>query len=654
MSDYAWHPDPEQSAASNAAAMMRALGVRDFAALVRCADEEPERFHEAFFAQTGFRFHRPYQRLLDESGGIAWARWCVGGTTNATLNAVDRWRGTPTHDKVAIAWEGEDGRRVDLRYRDLDRAVCRFAGGLRSLGLGRGDVVAVYMPNVPEAVVAMLAIARIGGIVMPLFSGFGADAIAVRLEIGGARALVTIDASLRRGKTVSAKPIVDEAVAASPSVRHVVVLRHGGAAIPWHEGRDRWWHELCEGQPDDAPTEEMDAEAPYLLVFTSGTTGKPKGVVHTHVGFPAKALIDLWLMLDCKDSDRVLWMSDMGWVVGPLLVYGVTAIGATLVLVEGAPNYPDPDRMWRLVEQHRVSYLGVAPTTIRTFLAQDSTPSKSFDLSRVRVLISSGEAWTPEAWRWLFEDVFGRRVPILNFSGGTEMIGIVGCTVTEPLKPAGFNCAVPGCGADVVDESGRPTLPGVTGELVMRRPSIGLTRGLWHDRERYLATYWSTWPEVWHHGDFASRDADGHWYVHGRSDDTMKIAGKRTGPAEIEALLMATGKLAEAAAVAVPDPIKGSALVIACALKEGVAESEALKAELSQAVVRGLGVPFSPKAVLFVPDLPKTRNLKIMRRVVRALFVGDDPGDLSSLANPEAVQALRARAAALHGASAAP
>ena len=642
MSEIAWYPDPKLAAASNAAALMRVLGVADYAALVRCADSEPERFHEALLRHLDFRFDRPYERVLDESRGLPWARWCVGGRTNVVLNALDRWRDTDTWDKAAIVWEGEDGARRDLSYRELDRAVCRLAGGLRALGLARGDVIAIYMPNVPEAVVAMLAAAKIGAIVMPLFSGFGADAIATRLDIAEAVALITVDASLRRGKVVDAKAIVDEAVAATTSLKHVVVLRHGGIEVGWHEERDHWWHDLCDGQPDAAPTESMDAEDPFLLVFTSGTTGKPKGVIHSHIGFPAKALIDLWLMLDCKREDRVLWMSDMGWVVGPLLVYGVTTIGATMVLIEGAPNFPDPERMWRAVAAHRVSYLGVAPTTIRTFMAQGSDPWRSSDLSGLRVVISSGEAWTPDAWNWLFDTVCRRRVPLLNFSGGTEMVGIVGCTVVEPLKPASFNCAVPGAGADVADEHGDTARPGAVGELVMRRPSIGLTRGLWKDRERYLDTYWSTWPGVWHHGDFASRDADGHWYIHGRSDDTLKIAGKRTGPAEIESLLMATGLLAEAAAVGVPDPIKGAALLVACALKPGVEAGDALRATLSDAIVHGLGVPFRPRSVLFVPDLPKTRNMKVMRRVIRAACIGDDPGDLSALVNPEAFDALRA------------
>jgi acetyl-CoA synthetase len=637
LSAYAWLPDPARSAASNAVAFMKVLGVEDYDALVRSADQDPERFHDAFLRHVGFRFYRPYTRVLDESGGIAWAKWCIGGTTNVVLNALDRWRRTPTFDKIAVVWEGENGARRDLTYRELDREVCRFAGGLRALGLGRGDVIAIYMPNVPEAVVAMLAAAKIGGIVMPLFSGFGADAIATRLAIGGAKALVTVDGSLRRGKVVSAKAVVDEAATLSPGLAHVVVLRHSGIEVGWQRGRDCWWHELCEGQVDEVPTDEMDAEAPFLLVFTSGTTGKPKGVVHTHVGFPAKAVIDLWLMMDCKPEDRVLWMSDMGWVVGPLLVYGVPVIGATLVLIEGAPNFPDAERMWRVAARHAVTYLGVAPTTIRTFMAQDSEPRKSHDLSRLRIMVSSGEAWTPDAWTWLFERVGARRLPILNFSGGTEMIGIIGCNVLAPLKIGAFNCEVPGVGADVVDESGASAAPGAVGELVMRRPSIGLTRGLWQEPERYLEAYWSTWPGVWHHGDFASRDADGHWRIYGRSDDVMKIAGKRTGPAEIEAVVMGTGKVAEAAAVAVPDPIKGSALIVVCSPKAGVRPSPELEAELSEAVVHGLGPPFRPKEILLVSDLPKTRNMKIMRRLIRAACMGNDPGDLSALLNPEAV-----------------
>jgi len=564
VSDIAWQPDAQTVARANATAFLRSLGVPDYEALLACADREPERFYRALIGAIGYRFYRPFERALDESRGIAWTRWCVGGTTNVVLNALDRWRGTPSYDKPAIVWEGEDGARRDLGYRELDREVCRFAAGLRSLGIGRGDVVAVYMPNVPEAAVAMLAIPKIGAIVMPLFSGFGADALAARLQLGGARALVTVDGSPRRGRLVDAKAIVDEAAASAPALERVIVLRRSGNPVAWNATRDRWWHELVADRPQDTPTEEVEADSPYLLVFTSGTTGKPKGVVHTHVGFPMKIVLDFWLTMDFKAEDRMLWMSDMGWVVGPTLVYGVLVMGGTLVLVEGAPNFPDPERMWRLVAEHRVSYLGVAPTTIRTFMAQKSEPWRTCDLSSVRICVSSGEPWTPDAWRWMFEDVGGRRVPLLNISGGTEMFGILACTVLRPLKPCAFNTPVPGTGADVLDERGESALAGAVGELVMRRPPIGLTQGLWRDDARYLDNYWSTWPDIWHHGDFASRDEDGQWYVWGRSDDTLKIAGKRTGPSEIEALVTATGQIGEAAAIGVPDPVKGAALVLVC------------------------------------------------------------------------------------------
>ena len=640
--EIAWHPDPATIARANATAFMRTLGLSGYDQLLACADREPERFYRALIDTVGFSFFSPYSRVLDESACLPWPRWCVGGTTNIVLNALDRWRGTATYDKVALAWEGEDGARRALSYRDLDQAVCQLATGLRALGLGRGDVIALYLPNLVEAAVAALAIPKIGAIAMPLFSGFGADAMADRLSLGGARAIITVDGSLRRQKLVAAKATVDEALASAPTIEHVIVLRHSGNAVAWDARRDHWWHELVAGRSADAPTENMEADAPYLLLFTSGTSGKPKGVVHSHVGFPMKVVLDLWLTMDCQATDRLLWMSDMGWVVGPMLVYGAPVMGATLVLVEGAPNFPDRDRMWRIVAERGITYLGVAPTTIRTFMAEHCEPWRHHDLSRLRIMISSGEPWTPEAWHWLFERIGNSRVPLLNFSGGTEMVGILGCTPLRPLKPCSFNTAIPGTGADVVDEHGDPVLPGMVGELVMRRPPIGLTRGLWRDDARYIASYWSRWPNLWHHGDFASRDADGHWYIRGRSDDTLKIAGKRTGPSEIESLLMATGKLAEAAAIGVPDPLKGQALVIACSVKAGIAPSEALKAELEGIVTHGLGIPFKPKSVVFVSELPKTRNLKIMRRVIRAAYLGEEPGDLSTLANPQAVEELRA------------
>ncbi len=643
-SDIVWRPDAATVEQANLTRFMRALGVASFEALNERASQDPAWFHDALIRFLDYRFERPYERVLDLGEGKPFAHWCVGGETNVVTNCLDRRRGSDAYQQTALVWEGEDGAVTTWSFADLDRETCRLAWGLRGLGIGRGDVVGMYLPNLPHAAAAMLAVAKIGAIVLPMFSGFGADAITQRLTDGRAVAVITVDGSPRRGKPVGAKAIVDQALAQCPGVRHVVVLRHLAAPHGWTPGRDHWWDELTAGAPAecaDVPTESMPADDPFLLMFTSGTSGKPKGVVHSHCGFPIKTALDLSICMDLKPGDRFLWMSDMGWLVGPMLVFGGLLVGATVVLAEGAPNWPEPDRLWRLVERHRVSYLGLAPTIARLSMSIPDADFAERDLSSLRVMISTGEPWTPEAWDWTFERVGRRRVPLLNFSGGTEMGGILTGTVIHPLKPCAFAGAVPGTGADVVDAtSGESVAVGVTGELVMRTPTIGLTRGLWHDRERYLDSYWSRLPDLWVHGDFASRDADGMWYVHGRSDDTLKIAGKRTGPSEIEALLMATGLVEDACTIGVPDPIKGTAVVCLCVARPGTDRESAVKV-LSAAVTAGLGGAFKPAAVVFVPDLPRTRNSKLMRRVVRAAWLGEDAGDLSTLVNPEAVQAIR-------------
>lgn len=639
-----WWPDPPTVENANLTRFMRALGVDSFEALNHNASADPAGFHDALIRFLDYRFQQAYDQVLDLSEGPPFARWCVGGTTNVVLNCIDRWRDTARYTQPALIWEGEDGMVTTWSFADLDRETCRLAWGLRRLGLGRGDVVGMFLPNLPQAAAAMLAVAKIGGIVLPMFSGFGADAIAQRLNDGSAKALITVDGSLRRGKPVGAKVVADEALQHCPGVQHVVVLRHLATEHGWDEERDHWWQALTAGAPEDVaavPTEAMPADDPFLLMFTSGTSGKPKGVVHSHCGFPVKTALDLSICMDLKPDDRFLWMSDMGWLVGPILVFGGLQVGATVVLAEGAPNYPEPDRLWRLIERHRVTYLGLAPTVARLSMSIDEAVFAQRDLSSLRVIVSTGEPWTPEAWHWTFERVGQRRVPLLNYSGGTEIGGILTGTVIHPLKPCAFAGPVPGTGADVVDAEGASVVLGVTGELVMRCPSIGLTRGLWHDRERYLESYWSRLPGLWVHGDFVSRDADGMWYVHGRSDDTLKIAGKRTGPSEIEALLMATGLLLDAAAIGVPDPVKGTAVVCVCVPRPGIDLEGAVKT-LSAAVTTGLGGAFKPARVVFVDDLPRTRNMKVMRRVVRSVWLGEAPGDLSTLVNPAAVEAIQA------------
>lgn len=643
MSQIVWKPTDEQRANARMTKFLSHCNRPDYPALVRWADSEPEAFNAALLQFIDYRFYKPYERVMVASDGGAHVKWCQGGTTNVVLNCLDRWLDGPTRDKIALEWEGEGGRETTYSYTDLARETSRLASGLRRLGLGKGDVVGIYLPNVSEAVIALLAVAKIGGIVLPMFSGFGADAIAVRLNDGGAKAVITVDGTPRRGRTVDAKGIVDEAVKSARSVEHVIVCRHMGNAIGWEHGRDHWWDDITNGMPVDASTEEMPADAPFLLIYTSGTTGKPKGVVHSHCGFPVKTALDLGICMDFRAEDRILWMSDMGWLVGPILVFGGLLLGGTIVLAEGAPNYPEPDRFWRLIQDHRVTFLGIAPTIVRSYMPMGPEALRRFDLSSLRVIASTGEPWTEDAWRWLFDHAGKGKVPILNYSGGTEIGGILTTLVTEPLVPCAFTGPVPGVGADVVRPDGETAATDEIGELVMRTASIGLTRGLWNDEARYLDSYWSAIPGMWVHGDNASRDSTGRWTIHGRSDDTLKIAGKRTGPSEIEALLTGTGLVQEAAAVGMPDGVKGTAIVCVCIPSPGVEDSELVRSKLSEAVVSGLGAPFRPKQVVLVSDLPKTRNMKIMRRTVRAAYLGIDPGDLSSLVNPAAVDELKSK-----------
>lgn len=636
-----WQPDDDLIRDCNLTRFISSLELDDYPALEALAEEDPDRYWSGVLHFNDYRFFKPYDQVRDISRGPEWARWCRGGTTNYVLNCLDKWRGTETYDKAAVLFEDEIGGKGELTFRELDAEVCRLAGGLRSLGLGRGDVVAIYLPTSAEAAIAFLAAIKIGAIALPMFSGFGADAVAIRLKDASAKAVITVDGTWRRGLPVPMKPVIDEAAKSCPDLAHVIVKKRTGEGTDLVAGRDHDWDVLCADMPADAPTEEMDASDTMLLVYTSGTTGKPKGVVHDHVGFANKIALDFCILMDLSPSDRLMWMSDMGWVVGPMVVTAACMQGAAMVLVEGAPNAPEPDRFWRVVSDYRVSFLGVAPTIIRTLMANGEAQLDAHDLTCLRAFASTGEAWTPEAWQWLFEKVGRSKLPILNVSGGTELIGILACTVIHPMKPCCFSVAVPGMNVSVYDDDGAEQPPGTVGELVVRSPFPGLTRGLWRDDERYIESYWSTYPGIWRHGDYASRDKDGFWYIHGRSDDVMKIAGKRTSPSEIEALMLETEKLVEAAAVGVVDPIKGQAIVCACVIRDGIADTpEALCEELSDRVAAGLGKPFRPKDIVFVDDLPKTRNMKILRRVIKSVYEGKDPGDLTSLGNPESVSAL--------------
>jgi acetyl-CoA synthetase len=636
-----WQPNEEYVQRSRLKRFMDRHGLETLDALMERSTADVAWFWEAVFEDLDIEFYEPYTQVVDLSQGIQWPRWCVGAKLNIVHNCLDKWMGTPTQNRVALRWEGEEGPVRLLTYGDLYREVNRAAAALRAAGLGKGDAIGLYMPMVPEIVVAFLAIAKIGGIILPLFSGYGPSAVATRLADAGARALFVADGGFRRGRRVPMKSIADEALTGIASVETVIVYPRVGLDVEMKPGRDVWWDDFVAGQPTRVPTERTDAEDLLMIIYTSGTTGRPKGAVHTHCGFPIKSAQDMAHGFDIQEADTMCWMTDMGWMMGPWEIFGVLILGASMVISDTAPNYPDVDRVWAMVERHGITCLGLAPTFVRAVMSHGDEAVKRHDLSSLRILGSTGEAWNPGPWRWLFEIVGQGRVPILNYSGGTEVSGgILLGNVLSPLKPCAFSGPPPGMAADVVDEAGNP-VRGAVGELVIRQPWIGMTRGFWQDTERYLESYWSRIPGVWVHGDFAAVDEHGLWYILGRSDDTIKVAGKRVGPAEIENVLVAHPAVVEAAAIGVPDEIKGQAVVAFAVLKPGSEPGEALRAELKAWVAREMGKPLAPRAVRFVTDIPRTRNAKVMRRVIRAAYLGEPTGDLSALVNPEAVEEIR-------------
>ena len=648
MSDtFAWQPSQALIDSTTLSVFLRLHDLADQAALLKRADTDASWYWDALFRFFKIRFSTSYEAVLDISRGVEWPIWCKGGTTNATWNCLGRHRGSPSWDCEAVVWEGEDGRVVRWSFSRLDAETARLAELLRARGIRKGDVVGLYLPMRPEAVAAFFGIIEIGAIVMPLFSGYGRRPLVERFLDSDVKAVVTCVSSMRRGKSVPMYETVASACGEAPSLHTLLVLDKPDRTSARSE-RDVIWSTAQAASPRSREPAMVPAETPAMLMYTSGTTGKPKGTLHTHCGILAKNALDLGLCLDVKSGDRLLWMSDMGWIVGPKVSIGCTLLGATLVMAEGTPDWPQSDRIAAICTRHKVTVSGIVPTAVRQMMRSGADPLEGdADLSCLRTVISSGEPWTPEAWTWFFERIGQKRVPILNYSGGTECGGaiLIG-THHNPLKPCAFGGPVPGGGVDVVDGSGISVATDEIGELAMRHPTIGATRGLWKDPKRYLEGYWRQIPGCWVQGDLASRDADGLWYLHGRSDDTIKLAGKRTGPSEIEAALIATGLVSDAAVVGIPDDVSGSALLCAC-VATGTPEPDH-HVRLSDALARDFGAPYRPKRIVFVSDLPRTRNQKIMRRVVRSLATQQPAGDLTSLSNPEVIEELRLALAAQH------
>ena len=625
--DRAFPPSPEFAAQANAKASMY-----DEAAADRLG----------FWAEQAKRlkWDTPFTEVLDWSNA-PFAKWFVGGTLNVAVNCVDRHVDDGHGSQVAIRFEGEPGDRRDITYAELKDLVSQAANALTELGVGAGDRVAIYSPMIPETIVAMLACARIGAPHSVVFAGFSAEALRSRIEDAQAKLVITADGQNRRGAPMPLKPAVDEAVDASPSVENVLVIKRTGSDVAWNDSRDVWWHDIVDRQPKEHKAAAFDAEHPLFILYTSGTTGKPKGILHTSGGYLTQAAYTHYNVFDLKPDTDVYWCTaDVGWVTGhSYIVYGPLANRVTQVVYEGTPDTPTKDRWWDIVEKHKVTLLYTAPTAIRTFMKWGDDLPKGKDLSSLRLLGSVGEPINPEAWMW-YRDVIGSgRCPIVDTWWQTE----TGAMMISPLpgvtacKPGSAMKALPGIGAIIVDDEGKPVGEGGGGYLVLSEPWPSMLRGIWGDNERYVDTYWSRWPQYYFAGDGAKYDEDGAIWLLGRVDDVMNVSGHRISTTEVESALVSHDKVAEAAVVGAADETTGQGIVAFVILRGGVeqgADGAALIKELRDHVAHEIGPIAKPRQIMVVPELPKTRSGKIMRRLLRDVAENRDIGDSTTLADP--------------------
>lgn len=621
---------------------MKKLGYDDYDSFLQASTDDIASFWKEAEKILGIEWFEPYTSPLDLSQGIQWPRWFVDGKLNVVHNAVYKWaEKEETKEAPALKWEGEDGKVRIYTYFELKQAIERTATGLYQLGLRKGDVVTLYMPMIPETVIAMLAISHLGAIFSPTFSGYGAEAVATRMNASESKMLITADGFFRRGKTVPMKKEADEAAKRTPTLEKMIVIERLGHNISWDENRDVAWKELIASDAPLPEVESLTSEEPMMLIYTSGTTGAPKGTVHTHASFPIKAAFDAGICMDIRQGDTLFWVTDMGWMMGPFLVYGALLNGASMLMYEGSPDYPGQDRLWKVASDHEVTHLGISPTLIRSLMKYGEEHVTRHSFSHLKAFASTGEPWNPEPWKWLFETVGKSKIPIINYSGGTEISGgILGNVLVKPITPITFNTAIPGMAAAVYNDEGKPIV-GEVGELVLRKPWVGMTKGFWNEKERYENTYWNRFPNTWVHGDWAIQDEEGYWMITGRSDDILNIAGKRLGPAEMESALVEHEAVREAGTIGLPHDVKGEEAICFVVLKDEYSFTDELERALIAICGEKLGKALRPAAIFPVNDLPKTRNAKVMRRAIKAAFLNQSTGDLSSLENPETVEQIR-------------
>lgn len=642
LASFIWNPPRDLVDQANVTELIESMGFKSYKDFVKRSIEDVRWFWSLAPEILEIEWFKPYEEVLDISRGVEWAEWYVGGRINASYNVVDRIVRKGYGSKTAVIWIGEDNSIRSMTYSELEDSVKRFSSYLLESGVRVGDVVAIYAPIIPESIVAMLASIRIGAIASPIFSGFSPQAVASRLRISNSKILVTVDGYYRRGREVELKKQADEALRLSGVDARVVVIRRTGSEIPWIDGRDVFYHEIMRRYGRSDYIAEMNPNDPALLLFTSGTMGSPKGAVISHIGSIIKPGLEHFINLDMKSEDRLWWITDLGWMMGPWQVLGSQLLGASNLSIEGAIDTP-PDRVWRIIEEHRVTHLGFAATAARILKSLGVENVRRHDISSLRVFGNTGEPIDPDTWMWIMRDVGDLERPMINLSGGTEVFGcILLPSVVVSLKPSTLWGPAPGVDADVFNESGESVREGV-GYLVVKKPFPSMTRGLWRDPERYIESYWSRFKGVWYHGDWVQIDSDGYWYILGRADDVIKVSGMRVGAAELEGILNKHAYVAESACVGVPHAIRGEVIYCFVRLRsrEYYEKASELEVELKNLISSELSRVFTPEKIIFVEDLPRTRSGKIMRRTLRSVVLGGEMGDITTLENPESIESIK-------------
>lgn len=638
MSEFVFFPTDEQIKNSNIQSFMNKHGISSLSELSSKATTNLDWFWKSVDDDIGIVWDKKYEQVSDFSKGCPWAKWFVGGKTNIIKSSIEKFS-NKTPEKIAYYFVSEDSIKSQISYKDLVINVNKLANGLKSLGIKKGDVVAIYMPMIKESIIAILACAKIGAIQTVIFSGYSSESLQIRLQDCNAKILFVSDGYQRKGKPISQKNVIENAIK-NTSISTTIIVSYKG--IDAYEKSDSiiFYDELISDKADSCETEIMGSEDPLFILYTSGTTGKPKGVIHSHGGFSVFAAHQAAYLIDLHPSDVLFWPADIGWITGLVWnVYGLLEIGASAVIYDGAIDWPNYDIIWNLLDEYGATIFGISPTAVRLFKKNNVEPLKSHKLEKIRNIPTTGEPIDEESWWWLFEKVGKKKIPIMNLSGGTEIGGaMLSVFPGMKLKPSTVGIPCPGINLDVFDDDGN-SVRNKNGYLVVKSPWPGMTRGLLNDDKRYLETYWSRFDNVWFHGDYVLVDEDGLWYIHGRVDDVINISGHRLSTAEIEQCVISHHKISESASISVPDEITGEAIIL-FVVPEKQFEHENLEKEIQRHVSGKIGKLARPKKIFTVSELPKTRTGKIMRRVLKAKLLGEPLGDLSSLENPQVLNQI--------------